>query len=78
MSNTHSPPVRRSIRRVLQEKPSGPHHCGSVSELNQPHQPAETGGLILRFRIIERDKIGQVRQPDAKAEAIPIGHILSY
>ncbi len=32
MSNTHSPPVRRSIRRVLQEKPSGPHQCGSVSD----------------------------------------------
>jgi hypothetical protein len=52
MSNTHSPPVRRSIRRVLQEKPSGPHQCGSVSELTQAPQTADTGALIARFRII--------------------------
>lgn len=45
MSNTHSPPVRRSILLVRQENPSGPHHCGSVSAFSQVSQAMVRGAV---------------------------------
>jgi hypothetical protein len=74
MSNTHSPPSRRSMRVVRQENPSGPHQFGSDSAFHHAPQTTATGAAITRLMVMVRSAASPVTAPTLRIGLQLRGH----